>query len=258
MPQPLDVLLSRLDTAVQSADDRRASYESTRDRACTLARRLPLVHRTGNKKDWQTIFKTHRLTADKVPTEHEQRAGRARSVYFFLGAGAFPHGHVALLLSPGSVLDDADAATFSPYDSGGMEYCVPDARDIDAMCKHFQEHAGDAHDVQNFAGPYLAGHFRDPLKYVSASQESSPDFPPFHGLVSRTNDRRAWTIEIQCHDDVVISPDVRVLSALLVVGAHKLFELPDEYIDRASVVPDDSTSDILYSAVGEHIAGGAF
>lgn len=257
MGQPLPALLERLERAVGPSGERRDSYTATGPQAQRVADSLPLVHRTASDtagaRDWRQIFEHSTLKAEPVPTDHERRAGRATSVYFFLGAGAYPSGQIALLLEPTEVLRYVPAS-FTPYDTGGMCYCTPDW-DSDRRFQHLTEYTGEAPDVHRFAGPYLAAHFRDPRGYVRAAQKSAPDFPCFHALVSN-GDRRAWTIEIQAHEDVTISSDPRLLRQLLVVGNHKLLELPDEYIARARVLPDNLSENIIYKEIASTIEAG--
>lgn len=261
MGQPLPALLERLEAAIGPSGERRDSYTNTRPQAGRIAKRLPLVHRTAptgaatSARDWRAIFDHGTLNADPVPTEHERRAGRERSVYFFLGAGAYPSGQIALLLDPTEALRYV-TASFSPFDTGGMHHCTPSCNwDDERRCQHLTAYTGNAPDVHDFAGPYLAAHFRDPRTYVRASQQSAPDFPSFHELVS-DGDRRAWTIEIQAHDDVAISSDPLLLRQLLVVGTHKLLELPDEYLARARVLPDDASENIIYAEIAKTIEAG--
>ena len=256
MGQPLPALLERLERAVGPSGERRDRYTATGPQAQRVADSLPLVHRTaGEGQDWREIFEHDTLTARPVPTEHERKAGRANTVYFFLGAGAYPSGQIALLLELQTLRDVK--ASFSPYDTGGMRYCTPSCGwDDDRRCQHLTEYTGDApDDVHGFAGPYLAAHFRDPRGYVRALQRSTPDFPSFHELIS-DGDRRAWTIEIQAHDDVGISSEAQFLRQLLVVGTHKLLELPDEYVARARVLPDETTENIIYTEIARTIEAG--
>jgi hypothetical protein len=258
MGQPLPVLLERLEQAVGPSGERRDSYTSTSPQAQHIADRLPLVHRTASDtpgaRDWRQIFEHSTLKAEPVPTDHERRAGRATSVYFFLGAGAYPSGQIALLLEPAEVLRYVTEASFTPYDTGGMCYCTPDW-DSDRRFRHLTDYTGNAKEVGSFAGPYLAAHFRDPRGYVRAAQKSVPDFPCFHALVG-DGDRRAWTIEIQAHEDVTITSEAPLLRQLLVVGTHKLLELPDEYIARAHVLPDSSPENIIYKEIASTIEAG--
>lgn len=256
MPRPLQDLLERLERDVDGSDERRSNYESTRERADNLARALPLVHRTGHADDWRNVFEQNCLAASAVDREYERKAGRERSVYFFLGAGAFDKGHVALLLRPHRTLDSHDA-TFTPFDTGGMKFCTPcDGWNDDTYRRHLETYTGSADDLPEFAGRYIAAHFRVPERYVKAPQYSPPDFPAFHGLCSKNDDRRAWTVEVQCPDDVAISPDPRVLSALVIRGASRVLELPDTYLDRVTLLADDTNEEQFRSAIAEKIIGG--
>ncbi len=263
MSQPLPALLDRLDQAVGPDGERRTSYAATRPRAEKVAQELPLVHRTAPEPgpgdtetppDWRLIFSTGTLKARPVPTEHERQAGRENSVYFFLGAGAYPSGQIALLLAPTEALRYV-SATFTPYDTGGMARCAPVDWDQARYCTHLALYTGDAAEVQDFAGPYIAAHFRDPGGYINAPQDGSPDFPSFHELTR--GDRRRWTIEVQAHEDITISPEKDLLRELLVVGLHKALELPDEYLPRVRVLPDNAAENVIYAAIARSVERGA-
>ena len=239
MPRPLSELLSALHDVVHSDAARSAQARAGAADAAALAPSMSWVHRTGKSGDWRGVFEVRRLVAQSAGTSFESRLSLDRAVYFFVGACAYPHGIVALLVSPR--IASAGPSTFTPYDSGALKkYLRPQDSaapwDDDAKTLHMAAHLGNATDVAGFLGPYLAAHFRDLLDYVRRPQESAPDFPTYHGLVDA--DRRAWTIEVRVHDDVEIAPDGLIVEEIWLDSQDLWDDLPDDFKRLARVPPE--------------------
>jgi hypothetical protein len=126
--------------------------------------------------------------------------------------------------------------------------CPRTVWDDESKKRHLEEHLGSGADVDQFIGPYLAAHFRDPRSYVRLPQQSAPDFPPYHGLASKNGDRRAWTVEVRVHEDINITPDGLILEEIWLDG-HDLFdELPDDFKGMARVSPDEERLEVAVAA----------
>lgn len=223
----------RLDEVLRADADRARNLDATRAACADIAPRLPLCHRTRieqirrlrSRRELRRENRDDRFLADR------RFLGEDVHAYFFLGAGPFPDRPVALLFRPSAVPRGA----FSPFDTGGLRDgwivrrdapgLVLDEADARSLVREF---SGASADMSGFASRYLGAHFRAPLDYVSRTQEDAPpDFPTFHGLVSRTNDRRAWTIEVRAHDPVGAGPD----GAELIEAITGRWDIARELID---------------------------
>jgi hypothetical protein len=252
-------LTDMLDTLVRQAVDDEKRHENAWHsfaRANEVGRRLPLVHRTcksDTDAKWLDILRTRSFVADKPCTgARELAAGIPRATYFFLGVGAYPKGLVAFVLDSSSVLKRS--ASYTPFDSGSvdnpaflrpMDMTNTTTWDDAAKDRFLAAYVGTGSDVLSFAGPYLAAHFVDPLSYVRAPQISSPDFAPYHGMSSPNDDRRAWTIEVQVHDDVTFGTGAATLNEIVVARKMLLEDLPDDLVDVARVATPEN--DVLGS-----------
>ncbi len=147
-------------------------------------------------------------------------------------------------------------ASYSPFDTGSLRghACPRDPEKAwgDADKDRFlAEHLGCGGDAPDFAADYVAAHFHDPVDYVRRSQHSEPDFPVYHGLASKNGDRRAWSIEVQLHDDLPL--DDQHLESI-VLGEHDLLaDIPDELIAKSVVAVDPSN---IGSEVTKRILSG--
>lgn len=228
--------------AVVTADPaRHANAWATHGSAQAVAQRLPLVHRTakpGAEASWLDIVQHRRVAAQPACTPREHRAGVTRAAYFFLGCGAYPDGQVGFVLDRTALR--GQPCSYTPLDSGSLEsHTVPadpgQPWDDAAKDGFFAAHHAQGAEVHDFAGPYLAGHFQQPLQYVRCRQRSQPDFAPYHGLKDPQGDRRAFTIELQAHDDVAFGPSDVHLLEIVVAKPSLLDELPDDLVGKAWV-----------------------
>lgn len=211
-------LLRLLDDELARDSGRRDNAAQVGARATELAMHLPWVHRTGHDElnSWLQIFAERRLRPSPVKA-HEQADDRISSVYFFLGACAYPYGGVVLLCDPARPLQAR--ATFTPFDSGSLLQHVeltdhPACAELQPWDKVadrtrcLQKYAGRASELAAFASPFLAAHFRDVRNYLTLPRVSDPEIkPPYHGLRSKSGDRRVWTIEVQVHGEVGVGLD---------------------------------------------------
>lgn len=242
MPRSLRELVALLDEVLEGDADRGAAARDARPAAEALAPRLPLVHRTGAPMPWTAIVADRLLRATAVGSVGERALGLGRAVYAFVGCGAYPKGNVALIFA--QALAGRDDATFTPFDSGGLDgKSAPRGRDAATWEAAERQaflaaHLGQGRDLAGFLGPYLAAHFRDPAGYVEADHIGEPDFPAYHGLVSTNGDRRAWTVEVQIHSDVPIPDDPSSLTVLL-DGIDLWRDLPPTMQRLARVVRGD-------------------
>lgn len=226
----INELRERFETAAR--DDRSFAQ------AHGVAARLPFVHRTGRAgRPWQSIFENGRLDGDTPGTRWERDTlGIQAATYFFWGYGAYPHGTVALLLER---LPTDSRCTATPFDTGGCEagYFVRadcDLSEDERRATLDQFMLDDGTYIPEYGARYIADIFDDPLEYVRRPQYSQPDRLPIHGLVSTSDDRRAWTIEAQVHGDVLVPPE-RLLRVVL--RSRELYRnLPEGY-RRLAVVP---------------------
>jgi hypothetical protein len=167
--------------------------------------KFPLVHRTGDRKRGnvlERIFVDGQLRPPRQPSTREAELELSPAVYFFYGTGDYPKGNVALVFPPGiAESEDFSQAMFSPFDSGGLGTpphfdCPPRDSwdDIGDRRTFLEEHTGHCKDLLRFAEIYLAAHFRDHRDYVLRRVS---DWPPYHGLTSKTEDPRVLTIEVR-------------------------------------------------------------
>lgn len=239
--QSLVAMLARLQESLDEQPPRAAAAAQVLTDSRSRASRFPLVHRTGSA-NIRTVLAERRLTAGEPCTEREIRCGIPSAAYFFLGCAAYPEGSVAFL-AHSSLLNRA-RATFTPFDTGSLEkYArVRDQARWEALDKDdfLAAHLGQGCEAIIFAGDYVAAHFKSPADYVRRPQRSEPDFPTYHGLESTSGDRRAWSIEIQLHDDLPI--DTAHIAAI-VVGQHdRGLDIPDELFGK--VISAESDDDI--------------
>lgn len=258
---PVRPLAEMLDSLVMSLVGDPAREENawrSHTRAREVGVRLPLVHRTckpGAEARWLDLLDTRTFAASEPCTgDREKAAGIPRAAYFFLGCGAYPDGLVGFVLEAGSVL--TRPASFSPFDSGSIaKHAVPTdpaARwDDSAKDRFLAEHVGAGPDVAAFSGPYLAAHFRDPVTYVRCGQWSLPDFPQYHDLQSTSGDRRAWTIEVQVHEDVTFGTESATLTEIVAARKALIEDLPDDLVGFARVATRENE---VLESIAEGIA----
>jgi hypothetical protein len=174
-------------------------------------------------------------------TALERELGIAATIYFFLGCAAYPEGDVAILCKPEAArrlrssfwpFDTGGIATGRVVPSGGAELPEEDKR------KALQSYWGSGAELGGFSTEYLGAHFADPREYARRGQEMEPDFPPYHGFVSVTGDRRAWTIEVQIHEPLSLKRAEGLVQAIVVQRHQLLADLPDELTFDASVASD--------------------
>ena len=254
----LSELLESLARVVSDDDARSTASIACGAAAAVVGPRVLWVHRTGRPEDgdWRHIFEQRRLIAKEPGTSFERALGIDRAVYFFVGACAYPTGILALLVAP--VAGSTHEGTFTPYDTGALKkHIAPSAPsgpwDEAAKKQHLEAHLGSSADVVGFLGPYLAGHFRDPVDYVRARSGILPDFSPYHGLVEvdvARQDRRSWTVEAQLHRDVEILPDGLLLEEIWLENQDLADELPDDFKRLARILPDGVA---LAVAVGDRV-----
>ncbi len=219
--------------------------------------KLPLVHRTvspDRPQKWKEILASLRIQTSAPSTKREVRLGSSQTAYFFLGHPAWPQGLVAFLLPPHT--DLLDRATFTPFDSGGLDkYMVPidpaaPALDDAARDALLASHVGTGTDLHEVAGPFIAAHVRDPQRYVSCARYQDPDWPIFHGYRSPSGDRRSWTIEVQAHEDVGLDPLEKRLEGLIVASKSVGLRLDDDVFELCTEV---ETEDDVAQGVINHI-----
>lgn len=218
---------------------------------------MPWIHRTGKHSAWEAVFSGLRLAARAPCTAFERDAGINSVVYFFVGYPAYPKGGVALLFAP---LFSAPGS-FTPFDSGALERGhlkkTHTALTPPERAELFNQFFGTIAGLKEFLGPFLAAHFLEPMDYVRREQLSLPDHPAYHGLVDGNQDRRAWTIEAQVHEDVLLSTR-RPLRILFDNPAFldELEHLAPEYLGCSSVKAVDADFSVAISAEAERLMRG--
>lgn len=226
-------------------EGREAPTQSAVETARALAMTFPLVHRTATEHRVLTeIFASGELIAKQPCTLEEQACGISQAVYFFMGCAAYPEGLVAFLVD--GRLTERCACSFSPFDTGSLQNF---ARPREASARwnatdrraFLQEHLARADQATVFCTEYLTAHFSRPSDYVSHGQRSDPEFPAYHGLVSTTGDRRAWSLEVQFHEDVPL--DTGHVEQLVLARHDLLEDVPDALlgVTRVADNPGDIT-----------------
>ena len=108
--------------------------------------------------------------------------------------------------------------------------------------------------MAQFVGPYLAAHFTDPLGYVRSPQHSEPDFHAYHGLQSGNRDRRAWTLEVQVHEDVSFASGAPLLTEIVAARQALIEDLPDDLVGLARVaVPENEVLESIAEGIVSRI-----
>jgi hypothetical protein len=235
-------MCSRLRTSLGTEPVIEGSSEMRGDHARQLSKSLLLVHRsvTARGPTLASILDDRYLRVKKPPcTPRELQCGVPQALYFFLGCAAFPEGVVAFLV-PSRVLDQSNAS-YTPFDTGSLDrYARPRDpvrtwEDADRL-EFLAAHLGHGADAVNFAAEYVAAHFASATDYVCRPQVSEPDRPVYHGLESTSGDRRAWSIEIQLHEDLPL--DAEHVDKL-VLGQHDLLaDIPDHLTAKVVVAED--------------------
>lgn len=238
MRRPLHDLATELEQITAADEQRRTDATQARAEATRLGSRLPLVHRIPEWRDvasrpaapspkplWAHCLSRRRLFASATQTPFERDVGRDKSVYFFVGSGAYHRGSVAVLLQQTAL--DPGGSTFTPFDTGalGAGYIHPKGRptiDSTEKMRIFRQHLGEGADLPAFMGSFIAAHFSVPSDYVKSPQVSEPLYSAYHGLVSPTKDRRAWTVEACAHADVDLSrPGAQPVSIVAAYPAYR-------------------------------------
>lgn len=262
-PRDCDHLLAEIERLCATDLSREACRVAAFAAARRLAPHLPWMHRTGRPysgpagaagpaTSWRTIFATGRLAPSEVKT-HEALDGRSASVYFFVGACAFPKGNIVLICQP-TRPDWLLRATFTPFDTGalaghaGLDPATP-VHDLYAPwttpehCRYLQNYSGSAPALDAYLPVYLATHFRQPRDYVTRPQVSVPDIAPYHGLRSASGDRRTWTVEVQLHGDAGATLDDETLLEIFVLGKDRFDALPATFKGLARLLEEDDGVD---------------
>jgi hypothetical protein len=257
----LEEMLESLVSLLLLNDARQEHAVRSFGRASEVAQRLPLVHRTNKPGDepakWPEVLRSRTFAASAPCTgDREKAAGIPRAAYFFVGCGAYPDGLVGFVLDAPSVL--TRASSYTPFDSGSIEkYSVPTeptlaaAWDGPAKDRFLAAHVGPGRDLVSFSGPYLASHFHEPLSYVRRGQRSNPDFPAYHGLQCRVGDRRAWTLEVQVHEDVAFGAGGATLIEIVAARPAQVEDMPDDLVGITRVA---SLENEVLESIAEGIA----
>jgi len=244
----LDAMCDPLRTRFTTEPDRQ-------QQAQRLTERFPLVHRTSGGPSLTTILGQGQLRAAPPCTPRETDCGIPKALYFFLGCPAYPEGVIALLMF-NRVLEAANAS-YTPFDTGSLDkYARPrdpsSPWEDDDRREFLATYIGHGADAVGFAAEYVAAHFIDACEYVRRPQLSLPDTPVYHGLESTSGDRRAWSIEVQLHDDVVLDEQH---VEYLVLGPQDLFvDVPDDLTSKVVVAEDEGA---LASTISKLILGEA-
>lgn len=235
-------MCDRLRTSLGAQPVIERSVELREDQARQLASSLVLVHRsvTADGPTLASILSERHLRATTPCTPRELECGVPRSLYFFLGCAAYPEGVVAFLVST-RVLDQGHAS-YTPFDTGSLDrFARPrDPKqpwEDENRLAFLAAHLGHGADAVTFAAEFVAAHFATATDYVCRPQLSEPDRPVYHGLQSTTGDRRAWSIEIQLHEDLPL--DAEHVDKL-VLGQHDLLaDIPDDLTAKVVVAEDE-------------------
>lgn len=234
--------------------------------ARTLANRLgaraPYVHRTGKPggPPWGRIFDEQVITAQLPSTSCERDLGHTATVYLFLASGAYAQGNIAFVMAREAVLDQAGTAT--PFDSGGcfcnapvlLERASTPFPSQAARCAHIRAHMLErSQDVGDFTACYVLAHFHDPSSYIRLPQIASTDRPVFHDLRSPTNDRRAWTIELQRHANLPVPPDRGRVLRVIIADRSLFSRLPPAYRRLAEIAEPRTTMEAAIAAFCEEV-----
>jgi hypothetical protein len=171
-----------------------------------------------------------------------------------------PDGLVGFVLDAPSVL--TRPASYTPFDSGAIEkYAVPAAPalaaawDGPAKDRFLAEHAGMGRELVAFSGPYLASLFHEPLTYVRGGQRSNPDFPAYHGLQSTSGDRRAWTMEVQVHENVAFGAGGATLIEIVAARPALVEDMPDDLVGLTRVAsPENEVLESIAEGIAARIA----
>jgi hypothetical protein len=249
----LEDMCSAIQRVLGASDERGRVAAKNLQGARALAERFFLIHRTESPgaPALRTILSERRLSAKDPCTQRELDCGIDRAIYFFMGCVAYPSGSAAFLI-PNRVLDGIQAS-YSPFDTGSLSN---HARPRDPLVswgapeKHafLESHLGDGADAFAFSAEYVAAHFQDVADYVRRSQQSDPDFPVYHDLASTTGDRRAWSIEVQLHEDLELTAEH--LEAIAIADKELLVDIPKDFFDKLIIAEDEGS---MIAKIQHHI-----
>lgn len=212
-------------------------------RAARGAERMPLVHRTGapeHANRWRTILAERCLATMEPAADNAVQQHIGPASYFFLGHPSYPKGAVAFIFAN----ETAGTFVFTPFDTGALNEPLLHPSDdrpweIADRLGFIDEHTGDGADVQAFTRAYLMEHFADPMDYMRRPQRSLPDVPPYHGLQSDSDDRRAWTIEMRSEAPVDLDANEPPLDGIVVAGRELLADMPSDLLPLVRSIGDE-------------------
>lgn len=171
----------------------------------------------------------------------EHAVGRGRAVYLYAGSGVYPHGSVALLLRQGLV--GVAPATFTPYDTGGV-----DAGRMDHPGTPEELYAAwctDGRALAEVLPHYVAALFDVAEDYVRRVS-GAPDRPPPHGVTAKDGlFAGAWAVEVQVHAPIPVEP---WLEGVVVLRRDLLRRLPPRWRRVASYEAEPGDAEDLDEA----------
>lgn len=260
-------MLTRLRESLEQDPPRAVAAETSRTGAQSLIQHCPLVHRTvwptepadernptlfeRKNPTLQEILASGRLTAIAPCTQREVDCGIDRVVYFFLGCGAFPDGSVAFL-ARAAVLN-TKRASYTPFDTGSLTHWSRprdpgQSWEESDKAKFLADYLGVGGDAVAYSIEYVAAHFRSPPDYVCRPQRSDPDFATYHGLMSPSGDRRAWSIEVQLQEDLEL--DIEHLERIIVASHDLWLDIPDHL---SGITPPAEPEGSILTAIHDYI-----
>lgn len=228
-----------------------------------VARRAPFVHRLGKDggPPWRQVFGGRELSASAPCTDCERAAGGMRVVYFFLASGAYARGSIALIADNAFALSAPSTAT--AFDSGA---CADHAQKwLDRSGAAFASESerctfiaanklANAHiDLYEFVESFLVAHFDEPVDYVRREQHSVPDRPVYHDLASPSQDRRAWTIELQRHASLPLPSDSECILRIVLADRDLFMAIPSEYRRFAAIAAPRSMEEAIAEFCESHV-----
>ena len=202
--------LTNIATRLKEDPDWRKQYKHHRLQARRIARRIHLIHVSGNP-DRVPFCQLLSVPPHEIPTSDEAAAycsphtretednfGLPRSVYFYAGRAHHTFGKIALIFEADS--EQAREGSATPFDTGGMHKGLINVSLADKELQTLKDFVTDSTltlaEWRKAFARYLAAYFA-PLSTYWSGTPCRPD--PDELLLTNGDNWRAWVFEVRLH-----------------------------------------------------------
>lgn len=187
------------------------------------------------------------------------------SLYFYVGHACPDFGQIVLVFDP--TWSESAPGSTTPFDTGGLLAGLVRADgtdDVPARCRYLDQHRRPLLGWRTRFAAYLSMHFASAVDYVLGRRGITDD--PSGRLLDPSNERRAWTWELQVHQDHRVTDDLLLLcipSDVADALRAALLQLPPDEAEpwetlldsaRSRVAPADGEAPVVCSMAEAEIA----